>query len=331
MNKKRLTIKEFSKKLGVSTATVSRAFSTKGRISEATRDYIHDKAIELGYRANANARNLTLQRSDSIGYFYPSLIAGEPDYFIAEILMGINEAVSEFDMRLHIYPFAVTGEELSNNYKTLIFDGSLEGIIIHGGTEEAAELIELAEASETPYIAISDIDIATEKYVGFNTAIGAEKVGRFFAETRRKHPAFICGVQDERKLKGYKKGLGKLADRLLIDEGGTTFQDGYNAYERIAEIDNKIDSLFCANDILAIGFMRAAVQHGKSIPEEISVIGCDNVKFAQYHTPSLTTIRIPKYELGQKSVEKLLQSINGESATGSHDILGCELIVRESS
>jgi len=137
MNKKRLTIKDFSKKLGVSTATVSRAFSTKGRISEKTRAYIHEKAIELGYRANAHARNLTLQKSDSIGYFYPSLITGEPDYFISEILMGINEAVSDLNMRLHIYPFAVTDGKLPNNYKTLIFDGSLAGVIIHGGTEEA--------------------------------------------------------------------------------------------------------------------------------------------------------------------------------------------------
>jgi len=331
MNKKRLTIKDFSKQLGVSTATVSRAFSNKGRISESTRDYIHEKAIELGYRANANARNLTLQRSDSIGYFYPSLIAGEPDYFIAEILMGINEAVSELDMRLHIYPFAVTGSGLPDNYKTLIFDGALAGVIIHGGTEEAAELIKLAEASDTPYIAISDIDKPIRKYVGFNTAIGAEKVGRFFAENHREQPAFISGVQDKRKLKGFQKGLGKLAERLLIDEGGTTFQDGYNAYERVASQERKIDSVFCANDILAIGFMRAAKQSGRLIPKEISVIGCDNIKFAQYYTPSLTTIRIPKYELGQRSIKKLMRVIEDNSESENSEILDCRLIVRESS
>jgi LacI family transcriptional regulator len=331
MNRKRLTIKEFSKKLGVSTATVSRAFSTKGRISEETRDYIHKKAIELGYRANANARNLTLQKSDSIGYFYPSLIAGEPDYFIAEILMGINEAVSDWDMRLHIYPFAVTGKGLSTNYKTLIFDGALAGVIIHGGTAEATELIKLAEASNTPYIAISDIEKPTEKYVGFNTAKGAEKAGCFFLESGRKHPLFIRGVQDEGKLLGFQKGLKNLTGKLLIDEGGTTFQDGYDAFERVAEIDSTIDSVFCANDILAIGFMRAALKSGKAIPKEISVIGCDNIKFAKYHTPSLTTIRIPKYEMGQKSVIKLMETINNRSDVENFEILNCELITRESS
>jgi len=169
------------------------------------------------------------------------------------------------------------------------------------------------------------------KYVGFNTAIGAEKAGRFFLDSKRKHPVFICGLQDKRKINGFKKGLGKLAANLLIDKGGSTFQDGYNAYKRVVAQKQNIDSVFCANDILAIGFMRAAKQNGRSIPEELSVIGCDNIKFAQYYTPSLTTIRIPKYELGQQSVKDLMEIIDHKTEKQHSKILDCELIVRESS
>ena len=331
MNKKRLTIKEFSRKLGVSTATVSRAFSTKGRISEDTRKFILSKAREMGYRANANARNLILQKSDSIGFFYPSLIQGEPDYFIAEIMMGINEAVSDIGMRLHIYPFSITGAPLPEELKSLILDGALCGVIIQGGTDEAELLIALAKESNTPCITISDINKPTEGYVGFNTAAASEAVGRYFLKSGRKKPAFISGIQDQRKLAGFKKGLGALAAGLTVDQGGTTFRDGYQAFERIIEKNPDIDALFCANDVLAIGFMRAAAEKGIKIPEDISVIGCDNIKFAKYHTPSLTTLRIPKYDMGRKSVAKLIETIENKASVHTSDMFECELIIRESS
>ena len=331
MNKKRLTIKEFSRKLGVSTATVSRAFSTKGRISEDTRKFILSKAGEMGYRANANARNLILQKSDSIGFFYPALIQGEPDYFIAEIMMGINEAVSDIGMRLHIYPFSVTGSPLPEELKSLILDGALDGVIILGGTDEADLLIALAKESSTPCITISDINRPTEGYVGFNTATASETVGKYFVKSGRKNPAFISGIQDHRKLTGFKKGLGKLAPRLTVDKGGTTFSDGYQAFKRIIAENPAIDALFCANDVLAIGFMRAATEKGIKVPEDISVIGCDNIKFAQYYTPSLTTLRIPKYDMGRKSVAKLIETIGNKARSHKSDMFDCELIMRESS
>ncbi len=331
MAKKRLTIKEFSKELRVSTATVSRAFSTKGRISEETREFIHQKASELGYRPNANARNLILQKSDSLGFFYPSLIKGEPDYFISEIMMGINETVLEMEMRLSIYPFPVSEDNLSEEYKTLILDGTLEGVVILGGTSESDSLIKIAENGNVPYIVISDIGKPKKNYVGFDTAGGAEKAGEYFLKSGRKHPAFICGLQDQRKLKGFKKGLGDLAGKLLLDSGGSTFKDGFEAFKRIATTGPEIDCIFCANDVLAIGFMSAALENGVSIPKNISVIGCDDIKFAHYHTPSLTTIIIPKYELGQKSVARLMDKIKNKTKVRATGMLNCDLILRKSS
>ncbi len=331
MNKKRLNIKEFSQELGVSTATVSRAFSTKGRISKETRYYIHQKAIELGYRANANARNLILQKSDSIGFFYPSLIKEEPDYFISEIMLGINEAVLDMEMRLHIYPFSVSGDNLSETYKTLILDGALDGVIIHGGTKEANDLISIAEKGDVPYIAISDIEKPTKGYVGFDTAEVTRRVGSYFLDSGRKHPAFISGLQDQRKLKGFKKGLDKLSKKLQIDNGGSTFQDGFDAFERVIKQNSEIDCVFCANDVIAIGFMSAAIEKGISIPEELSVVGCDDIKFAKYNSPPLTTIRIPKYKLGEKAVTKLIEIIENKSKVKASCLLSCELIERKSS
>jgi len=110
MTKKKLTIKEFAEILGVSTATVSRAFSSKGRISDKTRQSIIAKAEELGYRANIHARNLGGSNSSTIAMYYPELSSEEPDYFISEIIMGINSILSKNGKNLQINPLMKISE-----------------------------------------------------------------------------------------------------------------------------------------------------------------------------------------------------------------------------
>lgn len=329
MSSKRLNIKEFAAKLGVSTATVSRAFSTKGRISDKTRKYILEKAKELGYSANANARNLILRKSDSIGFFYPSLIKGEPDFFISEIMLGINETAVQNDMRLHVYPFPVDKSIDDTGYSRLIMDGALAGVIILGGTAPAEQFREVALESGITNILIGDMSKSEDAAIGFNTGQGAIEAGKHFSKTARKSPAFVCGLQDDRKLKGFKKGLGKLASKLIVDTGGSTFQAGCEAYERLKKSD--VDCVLFANDIIAIGFMKAAIADGVDIPEDIAVIGCDDIKFATYHTPSLSTIAIPTYELGKRAFQSLSDMIEGGKSKTIGEIMECKLVLRESS
>ena len=327
--RKRLTIKEFAKQIGVSTATVSRAFDSKGRISEETRKRIRKLAQEKGYIPNANARNLIMQRSDRIGFFYPSLIKGEPDYFIAEILMGVNEAAASKGFHRQGHPFPFNDQKFDDFYRQ-IMDGSLVASVIMAGTEMGDRLIEAAREAKVAFVAIGDAVSVENNFIGFDTAQGSEMAGRYLMQSGRKHPVFVKGLQDERKIEGFKKGLDKLAGSLRIDEGGSTFQDGFLAGQRIMKEHPETDAIYCANDILAIGCMKAVQDVDANIPGDIAVIGCDNIRFSRYYSPALSTIHIPKYELGEKAFNKLFEMIESNEIQSTGEVIPCDFIVRES-
>lgn len=326
----KINIIEFSVMMGVSTATISRAFSTKGRISEQTRRKILEKAVEVGYRPNVNARNLILKTSNTIGFFYPSLIKGEPDYFISEIMLGINETVTANQKMLQIYPLQPSNDSNMDFYKNTILNGSLAGIIVIGGVPTSDELIKLANNSRVPCIEIGPVKKNKINSVSFNLEHGADLAGKYLNNIGRKHPAYVKGIHDESKLFGFKKGLGALAGNLVIDQGGTTFQHGSAAFERIISEHPEVDAVLCANDIIAIGFMRAALIKGKNIPRDIAVIGCDDVKIARFYTPALTSIQLHEYDIGQRAVSQLERLIGGEEKL-QNELIETELIIRESA
>jgi LacI family transcriptional regulator len=327
--RKRLTIKEFAKQVGVSTATVSRAFDSKGRISEDTRKRIRKLAQEKGYIPNANARNLIMQKSDRIGFFYPSLIKGEPDYFIAEILMGVNEAASSKGYHMQGHPFPFSDKKFEDFYRQ-IMDGSIIASVIMAGTEMGDKLIDAARKAGVAFVAIGDATTTEDNFIGFDTAQGSEMAGRYLMQSGRKNPVFVKGLQDERKLDGFSKGLSDLSVSLKIDEGGSTFQDGFLAGQRILKNYPETDAIYCANDILAIGCMKAVQDASINVPRDIAIIGCDNIRFSRYYSPALSTIHIPKYELGEKAFNKLFEMIESNKIGSAGEVIPCDFIVRES-
>jgi LacI family transcriptional regulator len=154
--------------------------------------------------------------------------------------------------------------------------------------------------------------------------------GRHFRESGKKKPVYIGGLSDKRKRDGFKSGLGTLSSKLHLDCGGSTFLDGYNSFARIAGSVPGADCVLCANDILAMGFIKAALANGKEIPEDIAVIGFDDLRISQYFSPALTTIRLHMDAIGEKSVHLLSRMMNGEKLTAVEKI-DCELIVRDSA
>jgi len=327
MEKHRINIKEFASRLGISTATVSRAFGTKGRISEKTRRMIIAKAEALGYRANYHARNLISRNSHTIAFFYPPLIKGEPDYFITEIMFGVSSSTSSNSNPLQIHPIYPESMEFC---KDIILNGSISGIIVTAGTPESSELVKTAKSAGLPYIVIGHMSGEKQCAVTFDNTRGAMLAGKYFRDTGRKNPAYVGGIFDRRKRDGFKTGLASLSSKILFDNGGSTFHDGYSSFERVIKSAPETDSVLCANDILAIGFIKAALSNGCKVPEDIAVIGFDDIKIARYFSPALTTVRLHLDEIGGKSVDLLKRSMNGEKMISGESV-ECELIVRDSA
>ena len=151
MKQEKLNIRQFALKLGISTATVSRAFGTKGRISEKTRRMIKTKAEQMGYRANYHASNLISRKTHTVAFFYPPLVKGEPDYFITEIMFAANSESSRLKMPLQIHSLY---PESIDFCRDVVLNGSISGIIVIEGSPESSGIVETAKTAGLPHIMV---------------------------------------------------------------------------------------------------------------------------------------------------------------------------------
>lgn len=327
---KRINIKEFAQHVGVSTATISRAFSEKGRISEKTRQRILRKADELGYRANFHARNLSSQQTKTIGLFYPEVGTDHPNYFLQELELGIQTVLLNNGKLLQTHP--LPPDHPDERFKIVletILCGGLDGVIVVAGSETATKLIATARSVNLPYMVIGHMKDEATYCIQFDSRNGACLAGNYFRKTGKKHPVYISGYLDTQKKRGFAEGMQTAADQLPILTGGHTFNDGMSAFHNLRAQRPETDCVLCANDTLAAGFIRAAITAGVSIPEDLAVIGFDDVTFARYITPSLSSVSLQLQTVGSCAANNLLTQLNGEEI--HMELIACDLLIRESS
>ena len=323
-----MDIKSFAAAIGVSTATVSRAFGGAGRINEETRRRILDAAEEMGYYASFHARNLGKKHSGSIAFFYPELYTDEPDYFISEIVLGINRTLRH-DRLFHVTPFDEDDERLISNSREQILDGRISGAVIISGTDGAASLAELARKSRIPYVIIGKSAPGDTNTVDFDNGHGASLAGRYFRDTGRKHPAYISGHLDRPKKLGFASGFGVRPDEILESPGGAGFQYGGQAADIIFSSHPDIDCILCANDIIAIGFIKRAAALGIKIPQDIAIIGFDDIAISRNYIPELSTVSLHLHRLGVEAGKMLEAQFDASNIQPSIQVR-CDLIIRES-
>lgn len=325
----RMDIKSFAKAIGVSAATVSRAFGGAGRISEETRRKVLEAAEKMGYHASFHARNLGAKHGGSIAFFYPELYTDEPDYFISEIVLGINRTLNH-DRLFKVTPFDEHDERLLESAKEQILDGRVSGAIIISGTAGASSLIALAQKTRIPYVVIGKSTPNSTNTVDYDNEYGATLAGRYFRETGHTSPAYISGHLDRPKKRGFAAGFGVEESQILEIRGGAGFKYGYQAAETIYHNHRNIDCVLCANDIIAIGFIKRASELGMKIPEDIGVIGFDDIAIAKNYMPAISTVSLHLRQLGVSAGEMLEAQFAG-IAKIPNEVVRCDLIIREST
>ncbi|MCP3968476.1 MAG: LacI family transcriptional regulator [Lentisphaerae bacterium] len=326
----KITIKEFASKLGVSTATVSRAFSTKGRISEKTRQYILDKAVELGYYANFHAKSLGGNDNSTIGLFYPVINSEEPDYFIDEIMFGLNSRLQMAGKTLQVNPFpGLFGEDIIESCREKILSGGMGGVVIVSGSKGSDILFETAKSVNIPYVLIGHMVGIDKNAVQFDNEHGASLAGSYFRKIKRCHPAYIGGYLDTPKKQGFLNGLKLTEDQIFITHCGHGFRAGADAFLKVINSNRHIDCVLCANDAIAMGFISAAKSNDVKIPEDIAVIGFDDIRPSRFFVPALSSVSLRLSTIGTQAVDMILRNINGEICPTQH--VECDLVLRESS
>jgi LacI family transcriptional regulator len=333
MTSHRPTMRQIAEEAGVSIATVSRVLNGRGDVSDETRDLVSRVIRENGYTANRSARGLSAGRTGLVGVVVPLVY---PAYF-SGILAGAAEALFERDMQIVLSP---TGHEHDREVSVLdrlhgVTDGSL--IIL---PEESSEELERHLDSGYRFVVLDPLMPLDDRIPSVSAAhtSGADQAMRHLLELGHRRIAQITGphgwIATEDRRRGYRAALasaGILPDPALEVESIPEIDPGRDAANKLLALPDRPTAIFAFNDNIAIGAMQAARARGLRIPDDLSIVGFDDVEHATIVTPALTTVRQPLAEMGRTAVSLLSRLLEGQSFETLHVDLATRLVVRDST
>jgi DNA-binding LacI/PurR family transcriptional regulator len=331
------TIADIARVAGVSKSTVSRALNNNPLISEETRERIQAIAREHRFAAHQGARCLSLQRSDTIGLIVP-LYGGCPEHnfitdpFFVEILRGITLTLAAYGYDLLI---GQPSTEAPGDVQRYLESKRTDGLILLGcqGYLDDISAIFGPDAPIIVWGASKDLVFCS---VNSDNLSGGKLAAHHLLNSGRRRIAFLGGFDGEPEVEfryhGYARALreaGCDVDPALVSYGDYTGEAGYAQMRDLLEQSSDIDGVFACSDLMAIGAMEAIREQGRRVPEDVAVVGFDDIQLAAYCSPPLTTIRQNLLTAGQALVRNLMQFLQDGFVT--HTILPVELVVRKSS
>ena len=330
----RVTIREVADEAGVSIATVSRVLNGRDDVAPETRELVARVIQERGYVANRNARGLSAGRTGLIGVLVPLVF---PAYF-SSILSGASEALYEHDLRAVLSP---TGHQHDREVTLLdrLAHGLTDGALIVLPEESNEELGRLAGAGYN-FVVVDPLMPLDERIPSVSAAhtSGADQAMRHLLGLGHRRIAIITGprgwVATEDRRRGYHAALaaaGILPDPELEVESNFEIDGGEQAARILLDLPERPTAIFAFNDNHAIGALRAARERGLRVPEDLSIVGFDDVEHATIVSPTLTTVRQPLAEMGRTAVSLLTRLIERQRFEALHVELATRLVVREST
>lgn len=328
-----VTIKDIARYSGVSVSTVSRVLNNKPDVNIATKARV-DKAIkDLGYSPSSVARGLVLKRSNAIGFVVPDIT--NPNF--PELARGVVEKARQ---RGYSVIFFDTNHDnkVEKEALKLLRSKQVDGIIVSFSESNQDEFIKLKEdqfpavqiyrkspRSVISTIAIDNVDSAYRavKYLIEN---GHKRIGHITTG--------LSTLSGTERLEGYKKAFAEAGYRYRdewIFLGCHSAETGYEGMKTLLSQNNRVTALFASHDLMAVGAYEAVFEEGLSIPDDISIIGHDNIEISRLVHPKLTTLDTFKNKLGQAGVELLLEEIADHTSINREIIFKTELIVRGST
>jgi DNA-binding LacI/PurR family transcriptional regulator len=315
---------------GVSNQTISRVANGTGYVAPRTRERVLAAMRELGYHPNPAARALVTGRSRAVG-----VIAMEAaDFAPASILLGFERAAREHGYlsivsrlpRLDRHAVTAAIDELKRH--------RVEGIVLHTGLRQVPPAV-IQFARTTPTVTVVDLSAAAMWTAAVDQFAGAQRATRLLLDLGHRSIAHVAGPQDSllaRQRQDAWHSVLAAAGIAAPDplEGDWSARSGYELGRRIAA-DETVTAIFAANDAMAIGVLRALHVAGRRVPDDVSVVGFDDIPEVRYLTPPLTTVRQDFDEVGRESFGLLLAAIGGDPAEPLKLTFTPELIVREST
>ena len=332
----KLTIKEIAKKANVSITTVSRVLNqNKEGVGAETRKRVEKIIKEYNYRPNAIARSMITKNTETIGLIIPDI----RNPFFSDLARAIEDIANKMGYAVFLCNVDNQLKKIEK-YLWLLVEKNVDGIIFSSSDAKLNDGVQaLVNKNNMPVVFIDRGDDDSK----YNGVFIDNKEAGFLATTHllelaHKKIGCITGPKtiwnSNHRLEGYKKAhqqVGLKVDERLIKEGFYTMEGGYEAAKSLLIEHQDITSIFALNDLMAFGVYQAAKELNISIPNELSVVGFDNLSYNQILTPRLTTIEQPIKQIGEVAVEYLIKQIEQESEIKDSIYLKTKLIIRDST
>lgn len=323
------TIHDVARRADVSISTVSRVLNNSAPVGEDKRRRVLQAVKDLQFTPNPAARSLLGQATGTIGAILPH-ITGE---FFADLLSGLDEGIKQHDYLLMVS----ASRRLEHDFIAALrgMYRRVDGLVIMA-PELSAERVLTLTGSAVPVVFLNTHSTTPGMLsVNFDNRDGMVKIARHIADRGHKRAAYIGGPNDAFDAQERQQGfLETVPDGLKVMHysGDFSFECGYENGQKILSSSPRPTVIVAANDLSALGAMRALLENGVSVPDEIAVTGFDGTRSAHFSTPSLTTVNVPIGQLAANAVELLVNQLSNELPYESPEKSAeLELIVRESS
>jgi LacI family transcriptional regulator len=316
---RRVTIADVAERAGVSYQTVSRVINDKPDVSPDTRRRVQEIIAQTGYRPSRIARSLATARTATIGLVVPDIA----NPFFSDIALGVEQLAYE---RNYGVLLCNTNEDpaMETDVLLMLEDKQVDGVIVCGLRQESALLRAALARFRAVVLVNRQLDGVALPAVLVDDADGGYQATRHLLQSGRSEIGFVAGPPSSysgaRRMQGYRQAL---AEAGVQEQPGWVHHcrpgvdSGMEATRDLLTAAPKLSALFCYNDLVAVGASRACAELGLAVPDDVAIVGFDDIRLAALVSPALTTCRVPRVEMGGMAMEMLLKQIDGDGAVGN--------------
>jgi DNA-binding LacI/PurR family transcriptional regulator len=332
----KVTIYDVAKRAGVSISTASKALNDRKDVGDGTKLKIREIAKELNYEPSHFARALAMRKTENIGVltvrYYGTPMLTNP--FYSKIIEGIEEQL--ISSNLNLLTNIMSREQIDTfEIPKMVKEKNVDGLILLGYIPE--DFVDMVAGRGLPVVAVDNhVKNPAVGSIVMDDVAGAHAAVSYLIKTGHRRIGYISGPSSrhsfKRREEGYKKALSEAG--LKVDERFVIFNEpeaqGYDWMKKILSYPEKPDAIFFCNDVNTILAINMLKEEGLKVPDDISVIGFDNIEMGQHFIPSISTVDIDKEKMGMKAVEMLLDRISKKSTEPERLVFPVNLIIRDS-
>jgi LacI family transcriptional regulator len=329
----RVTMADVAREAGVSAMTVSRVINNKDDVSSATRGRVLEVVDRLGYRPSGIARSLATRRTGTLGLVVPDVA----NPFFADVARGVEHVAYTEGYNV----FLCNTEEDSQREESVLMsleEKRVDGLVLCSSRLDDDELQPVLDRYPSVVLVNRNLEDNRTSTVVVDDQTGGCLATQHLLNAGHRVVGFLAGPPASRsgrqRLEGYRIALaaaGLPGDPSRVQPCSPKAEGGHHAARQLLAANPRLTALFCYNDLVAVGALQACAELGRRVPDDVAVVGFDDIPLAALVNPPLTTCRVLRYELGAQAVRLLLSQIRGHPGDAEHVVLRPELVVRASA